>query len=79
LPPWDSIFNSVILKKEGRKFSEVLETIFWNEVIKARMRHNRKPSKIFSSAILPQASSFYSILWSTNEKSKADKKFRFGE
>ena len=79
MPPWVSIFNSVILKKEGKKISEVSETIFWNEVIKVRMGHNRKPSRIFSFAILPQASSFYSILWSTNEKSKADKKFRFGE
>jgi hypothetical protein len=53
--------------------------IFWNEAIKVRMRHNRKPSRIFSFAILPQASSFYSTLWSTNEMSKADKKFRYGE
>jgi hypothetical protein len=79
LPPWVSIFYSIILKKEGKIFSEVSETIFWNEMIKVRMRHNRKPSRIFSFAILAQASFFYSILWSTNEKSKADKKFRFGE
>jgi hypothetical protein len=34
LPPWVCIFDGIILKNIGEKFSEMQKMIFWNEVIK---------------------------------------------
>jgi hypothetical protein len=42
-PPWVGIFDGFILKNIEEIFSEMPKTIFWNEAIKVKVRHNRKP------------------------------------